>query len=136
MAGSPNPGALTSSQTPLAGSRHSRTLGRDVLAFVRTLESLEALLELDPYRDGKVPAAARRVVTFLREAPAAGGRLPAPRDGARIVKVVGREAYCAYVRTEKGPVFMRLIRATFGDEVTTRTWDSVMKVARAAAARS
>lgn len=30
----------------------------------------------------------------------------------------------------RGPVFMTLIEKSFGKEVTTRTWDTVAKVAR------
>jgi len=37
----------------------------------------------------------------------------------------------AYLPTPKGPVFMTLIEKTFGKDVTTRTWDTVAKVARA-----
>jgi hypothetical protein len=31
----------------------------------------------------------------------------------------------------KGPVFMELIKANFGSDVTTRTWDTVKKCAKA-----
>ncbi len=51
-------------------------------------------------------------------------------DGARILAVQGREAFTAYVPSPKGPVFMTLIEKTFGKDVTTRTWDTVAKVAR------
>ena len=43
----------------------------------------------------------------------------------------GKELFSAYVATPKGPVFMTLIERTFGKELTTRTWDTVAKVARA-----
>jgi hypothetical protein len=43
----------------------------------------------------------------------------------------GREVFSAYVPTPKGPVFMALIEKTLGKDVTTRTWDTVTKVARA-----
>ena len=41
----------------------------------------------------------------------------------------GGEIYSAYLPTPKGPVFMTLIEKTFGKEQTTRTWDTVTKVA-------
>ena len=53
------------------------------------------------------------------------------RDGVRILLLEGREVFSAYVRSPKGPVFMALIERTFGKDVTTRTWDTVGKVARA-----
>jgi hypothetical protein len=50
--------------------------------------------------------------------------------GARILAIRGREIFSAYRPTPKGPVFMNLIEKTFGTEQTTRTWDTIKKVAR------
>ena len=42
-----------------------------------------------------------------------------------------REIFTTYVPGYgKGPVFMTLIEKTFGKEQTTRTWETVAKVAR------
>ena len=57
--------------------------------------------------------------------------LPIGLGGARILSIKGREVFSAYLPNPKGPVFMVLIEKTFGKEVTTRTWDTVAKVARA-----
>ena len=35
----------------------------------------------------------------------------------------------AYTPTPRGPVFMSLIETTFGKDVTTRTWDTIRRVA-------
>ena len=43
----------------------------------------------------------------------------------------GREVFSAYVPSPKGPVFMALIEKALGKDVTTRTWETVGKVARA-----
>ncbi|MFL5275881.1 MAG: hypothetical protein ACJ79T_05380, partial [Myxococcales bacterium] len=56
--------------------------------------------------------------------------LPAELDGARILAIDGRNIFSAYVSSPKGPVFMTLIEKTFGKDVTTRTWDTVRKVAK------
>jgi uncharacterized protein (DUF1697 family) len=37
----------------------------------------------------------------------------------------------AYVPGPRGPAFMRLIEKTFGQNVTTRTWETVGKILRA-----
>ena len=107
-------------------------LGRRFPTIVRPVDALRELLDGDPYRGFRVPAAAKRVVTFLREAPSSLPPLPVERDGARILRVDGHEAFSAYVATPRGPVFMKLIEDTFGKDVTTRTWDTVKKVAAAA----
>ena len=106
-------------------------LGQAFLTIVRPVDRLRALLASDPYRPFGVQPAAKRIVTFLLEAPTAKLALPLEQDGARLLVLDGRELFSAYLSTPKGPVFMSLIERTFGKEVTTRTWDTVAKVVRA-----
>ena len=108
----------------------TKRLGRAFLTIVRPVDELRAVLASDPYRDFRLPPAAKRIVTFLRDRPASKLTLPAEVDGARILAVNGRNIYSAYVPSPKGPVFMTLIEKTFGTELTTRTWETVTKVAR------
>jgi uncharacterized protein (DUF1697 family) len=105
-------------------------LGQAFLTIVRPVETLRELLASDPYRSFKLPAGSKRVVTFLREPLAKKLRLPIELEGARILALRDGEAFSAYVRSPKGPVFMTLIEKTFGKEVTTRTWETVAKAAR------
>jgi hypothetical protein len=49
---------------------------------------------------------------------------------AKILALRGHELLSAYVVNSKGPVFMTLIEKNFGKDVTTRTWDTVKKLAR------
>jgi hypothetical protein len=72
----------------------------------------------------------KRVVTFLRRAPESKLSLPLEVDGARILCAKGTEVFTAYVRSPRGAVFMTLIEKTFGKDVTTRTWDTIQKVAK------
>jgi uncharacterized protein (DUF1697 family) len=105
-------------------------LGRAFITFIRSVDELQALLALDPFAKYRLPPTSKRIVTFLRQASAkAPPRLP-EQDGARILHVTGREVFTTYLPTPKGPVFMTLIEKTFGQDVTTRTWDTVKKVAR------
>jgi uncharacterized protein (DUF1697 family) len=107
-----------------------RRLGRAFYTIIRPAAFLRDLLESDPYAGLRVPAHAKRVVTFLREPPDPKKRLPIERDGARILATTGREVFSAYVATPGvGPVFMTLIQKTFGLEQTTRTWETVKKCA-------
>jgi uncharacterized protein (DUF1697 family) len=94
-------------------------LGRTFLTIVRSLDSLREILDSDPYAPFRLSPGSKRVVTFLRQAPESKlsllwrcmGRASSPRGGAR---------YSA--------VFMQLIEKTLGEEVTTRTWETVGKV--------
>jgi uncharacterized protein (DUF1697 family) len=106
-------------------------LGQAFLTIVRPVDVLREILATDPYRQFKVSPAAKRIVTFLRRPPGGTLALPIEQDNARLLTVIGREVYSAYLPTPKGPVFMTLIERAFGKDVTTRTWDTVTKVARA-----
>jgi uncharacterized protein (DUF1697 family) len=103
-------------------------LGRSFLTIVRSIDELRALLEADPWSRFRLPAGAKRVVTFLRAAPAALPALPLERDGARVLAVDGREVITAYVPHPSGPAFMVLLQKTFGEEGTTRTRDTVQRI--------
>jgi len=105
-------------------------LGQAFFTIVRPLEHLRELLTTDPYKRFKVGPKAKRIVTFLRDRPKAKIALPVELDGARILAIKDREIFSAYLPNPKGPVFMTLIDKTFGKDVTTRTWDTVAKVAR------
>jgi uncharacterized protein (DUF1697 family) len=102
-------------------------LGRSFYTIVRPIEELRRLLRFDPYK--VVDPAAKRIVTFLRAKPRSRVKLPVEMDGARILALKGREVFSAYLPSPKGPVFMGLIEKTFGKDVTTRTWETVRKVA-------
>jgi uncharacterized protein (DUF1697 family) len=105
-------------------------LGKAFPAIVREVAALEALLASEPWEAFTLPPGAKRVVTFLRERPAVRLSLPIEQDGAFILGVLGREVFTAYLPSPKGPVFMTLLERTFGQEITTRTWDTIGKIAR------
>lgn len=105
-------------------------LGKSFFTLVRSVESLQALLESDPYAGFEVEPDAKRVVTFLKEKPKTTPRLPLEQDGARILALRNQTVFTAYLRSPKGPVFMTLLEKTFGKDQTTRTWDTVSKCAK------
>jgi uncharacterized protein (DUF1697 family) len=108
----------------------AKRVGKAFPTIVRHVDALRELIEADPYKRLRLAAGSKRVVTFLRTPPASAPKLPIEQDGARILAVVGTQALSAYTRTPKGPVFMTLIEKTFGKDVTTRTWETVQKLAR------
>ena len=105
-------------------------IGRSFVPIVRPIDRLREILATDPYADAKLPRDAKRIVTFLNVITRTKLDLPIEVDGARIIAMDGSEIFSAYTPTPKGPVFMRLIEKTFGKEQTTRTWDTVEKIAR------
>jgi uncharacterized protein (DUF1697 family) len=123
-------GASESSLQRKAEAAMNQRLGQTFLTIVRPIDSLREMLAADPHRAFRLGPSAKRIVTFLRDEPRTKLALPVELDGARILSMKGREVFSAYVPSPKGPVFMSLIEKTFGKDVTTRTWDTVAKVAR------
>ena len=109
----------------------TKQLGRSFYTIVRSVAKLNDLIEVDPYAAFGLSPDAKRVVTFARKLPNLKSRLPLERDGAQILAAGSREAFSAYVPSPRGPVFMELIKANFGSEVTTRTWETVKRCAKA-----
>lgn len=112
-------------------SAMEKGLGRSFSTIVRSSNFVQKLVKADPFARYRLPSNAKRVVTFLRKAHKAKLSLPLEVDGARIVAMDGCEVFTAYVPSPKGPVFMTLIEKVLGRDVTTRTWDTVLKCAKA-----
>jgi len=106
-------------------------LGRSFGTFIRRTSYLQTLLTAEPFAKYRLPQQAKRVITFLRAAPAGDIEFPAERDAARILEIAGTEVLCTYVPGPKGPVFMSVLERTFGKDITTRTVDTVRKCAEA-----
>ena len=107
------PAASESSVQQRAETAMTKRLGRSFLTIVRPIAALRAMLAADPYRAFPQRPGEKRVVTFLRDRPRITLNLPIERDGARILRIAGRDVYSAYVRSPKGPVFMALLDKTF-----------------------
>jgi uncharacterized protein (DUF1697 family) len=123
--------ASESSLQLAAEAAMQKRLGQAFLTIVRPVDMLSEMLATDPFRAHRLEASAKRIVTFLRDAPKSKIELPLEIDGARLLSLRGKELYSAYLPNPKGAVFMTLIERTFGKELTTRTWDTIAKVARA-----
>jgi uncharacterized protein (DUF1697 family) len=107
-----------------------KSLGKSFLTIVRPVDELRALIESDPFKGVKLKPDSKKIVTFLRKPPTSLD-LPMEQDNARILKLEGNNLFTVYAPTPKGPVFMTLIeKAAGGKDQTTRTWDTIQKVAR------
>ncbi len=104
-------------------------LGYTFLTIVRPVDALRMMLAADTFTSFRLKPGSKRVVTFLRGEPKAGVALPIELDDAHILRRKGGEVFSAYVPSPRGPVFMKLIEKTFGKNLTTRTWETVIKVA-------
>jgi uncharacterized protein (DUF1697 family) len=108
-----------------------KTLGREFLTIVRSIDALREMLASDPYKGIRLERVAKRIVTFVREPPRLDLVLPIERDGASILLFQGGAVFSAYLPTPKGPVFMTIIEKAFGKDQTTRTWQTLERVVAA-----
>ena len=109
-------------------------LKRRFMTIVRPIDDLQALLDRDPFASFTLPAKAKRNVTFLRSLPKEAPKLPVIMKGGQILALHGREGFLYYVPGEADVSFMTTIEKTFGKDVTTRTWDTVGRIVKAARA--
>lgn len=124
------PAAPEASLARRAEGAMMKRLGHAFLTIVRPIDALREMLASDPYRAFRLKSGTKRVVTFLRDPPRAKLPLPVSLHGSRILAMNGGAVFSAYVPSPKGAVFMTLIEKTLGKDVTTRTWETVAKVAR------
>ena len=109
-----------------------KVMGRSFMTIVRSIGDLEAVLERDYFATQKLPPNAKRNVTFLADPPKTKPALPVELRGARICAIEGDVAYTYYVPNIADPSFMTAIERTFGRNVTTRTWETVGRIVKAA----
>lgn len=107
-------------------------MGKSFATIIRSVDDLQALLDADPFAGFKIKPQSKRIVTFLGAPLAAPLELPLTLGSAAIHAQEGGEVFSTYVPgDDKTPLFMTLIEKTFGKGVTTRTWETVIKIAKA-----
>lgn len=106
-------------------------LGRCFRTTVRSSTYLQEIVASNPFPEDALASGAKPVITFLYKAPETRPDLPIERDAVRILELTGTEVFTIYQPSEKGPVFMSLLERTFGKTITTRTFETVKKCARA-----
>lgn len=123
----PAPEAVLERRAEAAMKKH---LGHSFLTIIRPVDGLRRMLAANPYKSFRMKPGSKRVVTFLRGKPRARLVLPIELHDSRILCTRGSDVFSAYVPGPRGSVFMTLIEKTLGTDVTTRTWDTVVKVAK------
>jgi uncharacterized protein (DUF1697 family) len=108
----------------------SDAFGARIPVVIRTRAELERLVAANPFAKVAASPKSRPYVTFLRKKP---GRRKLPQGkGYEVLGILGRDV-CSVVDLSgaSSPDLMRVLDKEFGDEVTTRSWNTVEKVLRA-----
>ncbi len=107
-------------------------VGRPIPAIVRTRRQIEGLTRLDVF-DGYDDGPTERCnVTFLQRRPSSSASMPEEGDGYRVLAV---QRQCVFflvdASRQKTPDVMAQLEKVYGSRITTRTWKTVHRIARA-----
>lgn len=110
-----------------------KTFGKDIGVIVRSSDDLKKLQSSDPFKGIKVTPSTRLYVTFLSEKPrprTIGIPYSTPEGEFRILQATCGEVF-RVVDLLKGkgtPEAMLILEREFGSRLTTRNWNTVLKV--------
>jgi uncharacterized protein (DUF1697 family) len=110
-----------------------KTFGKDFGVVVRSLDYLKKLQSLEPFKEIRATPSAKFYVTFLAEGavqPAITIPYSTPQKELRILRATASEVFCV-VDLAKGmgtPEAMAFLEKEFGSRLTTRNWNTVLKV--------
>lgn len=121
--------------------RHARRLEKDLEAWLgypvpvmaRTLPDLEALVAANPFKGEARERDAKLYVSFLWAPPKVVPKLPLllPREGLKLFRIEGREAYGVSSRLAAGKFGVPNFEKLLGVPVTTRNWNTVRRILEA-----
>jgi len=130
---------FTSEQSNQNSLRHfieselQKALGKDFAVILRSMDELKRLYLFNPFKDIEITPSIRLYVTFLAEKTA-------PRSIALPYTSLQNEFTILYSTTRevfsvldlsigKGtPEIMNLLEKEFGQDITTRNWNTILKV--------
>lgn len=108
------------------------TFGFEVPVILRTLEEIQDLADADPFKGIKVTPQTRLYATFLSEKPTSKLKIPytSPEKDFTIVQVTNGEVLSVLTLTpNRGTIeAMAILEKEFGKNITTRNWNTVIKV--------
>jgi len=110
-----------------------KVFGWPISVIVRSQTEVEELIAINPFQTLHVTSDTRLYVTFLKEFLEAQPSKLASGPGFRIIKIVG-QAICSIVTHSTSQTttdLMKVLEEKYGRGVTTRNWNTVLKVAAA-----
>jgi uncharacterized protein (DUF1697 family) len=109
-------------------------LGREITVIVRSVEELRGLEASKPFKGIDLTTGARPIVTFVTDdLRDRAFSVPLPHEGFRIL-IISDGAICSVSYDQYGTgtaQSMSIIEKTFGHNVTTRTWDTIIRLLKA-----
>ncbi len=130
--GDPSPLARTIEETL------QQTFGHEIGVILRSNNEIADLVHSDPFQGIPVTAETRLYVTFLSQSPTSRLAIPyeTPEKDFRIIRVTDGEVCSVLTLTQdmRTTDSMRILEKEFGKKVTTRNWNTVVKIQAACSA--
>jgi uncharacterized protein (DUF1697 family) len=108
------------------------TVGFQSEVIVRTIDDLNELLFLNPFKATEITPHTRPYVTFVKGEPKTNLKFPSKGKGYTILGIFNG-VVCSIVdlSDSKTPSLMRVLDKEFGKASTTRSWNTVMRISKA-----
>ncbi|HEX4645730.1 MAG TPA: DUF1697 domain-containing protein [Verrucomicrobiae bacterium] len=120
-----------------AEEKLNQTFGHEIGVLARSLEEIQELVRLDPFKRVKVTPQTRLYVTFLSQKPKKPRKVPyeSPGKDFRILRVSDREVCSVLTLSPNWGTtdLMAILEKEFGPKITTRNWNTIVKILEAAA---
>ena len=109
-----------------------RTFGHEIGVIIRSVEEIKSLVDSNPFKVIKVTPETRLYVTFLAEKSKSTLKIPysSPDGGLKILSKTDTElcSHLVLLPTRSTVDYMSVIEKEFGKKVTTRNWNTVLKI--------
>lgn len=111
----------------------AEAFGFDIPTLTLPISVIEQIVQIDPYKNIKITPDLYPFVTFTFETPKAQIKIPfqSPTGAFRILKQIDNALICILNRKESGtPIAMSELENIFGKSITSRTYNTVVKIAQ------
>jgi uncharacterized protein (DUF1697 family) len=113
-------------------ARLKDAFGFEVPVVLRSGAEIAKLIKSEPFKRVKVTPKTRLFVTFLSETPKSKPKIPTKsKAGDFIILDVADRDVLSVLTDTRTPDAMDILRKQFGDKITTRSWNTVLKISDA-----
>lgn len=109
-----------------------KKFGFPVPVILIPFSQIEEIIKLDPFRKTKLTPETRLYVTFLSKKPESKLTIPyhSPDRSFEIISIAGNIIFSVLDLTKaQTPDAMNILEKEFGKNITTRNWNTVVKIA-------
>ncbi len=107
------------------------TFGMSIKVLIRPKSDIEKMIAADPFKGIKITKETRLYVTFLSKMPGNSLKIPytSSDKSFKIIKLADHALFSVLNLADMGTIdAMAVIEKEFGKEVTTRNWNTILKI--------